>query len=77
MKLKTGHDHATSILLHITLMTVASKMLCMLITGNKISKHCKFWMLLLGMLYILNHSFMKLEYVFCYLFFLPNICCNV
>lgn len=69
MKLKTGQDHATSILVHIALKIVASKILCMLIIGNKISKYCKFRTLLLSILYMLNCSFMKLEYVFCYLFF--------
>lgn len=50
-------------------MTVTSKILCMLITGNKIPKHCIFRTLLLSVLYILNYSFMKLEYVLRYLFF--------
>lgn len=39
MKLKTGQDHATSILVHITGMTIGSKILCMMVTGNRISKH--------------------------------------
>lgn len=69
MKLKTGQDHTTPILVHITLMTAASKVLCILIAGYKITKYCKFRTLLLSILYVLNHSFMKMEYVFCYLFF--------
>lgn len=74
MKLKTGQDYATSISVHITLMTVASKILCMLIIGNKISQRCKFRILILSILYVLNHSFMKFTYVFCYLFLLTTYC---
>lgn len=67
MKLKTGQDYTTSIFVHITLMTVASKM----IIGNKTSKHCKFRILILSIWYILN-QFYKLIYVFCYLFLLTT-----
>lgn len=69
MKLKTGQDHATSILVHIPAMTLGSIILCMLITGNKISKYWKFSNAIIEYSAHLKSPFVKLECVLCYLFF--------